>query len=892
MESASTGASSSAGGSGSVSAIRARRAARRRGAAQVASGPLHSAVVPLADAEASAGREPAPPTPPPTPTSPKEPSATLDEGALRELLLASTTSQPRRAVASVEYGCLLLGAGSQSRQDSLRLIDEGMRSLQSPGIKAGTPVAELRRLQRHLAGVQLSRRAAAMAVLADSAALAESAAAHRVDARAKTPVAQSRSARRSVHRTQTKSRVARVQRPSAAVDVGPDDAVAAEAVGLDDAVATRLIQAWCRGWQLRLRMTQSASVLADLSHESLGCAIRCAWSYNQAALDKADASALAAILAAEGRPSAIVVLQAASELLGGREGSLVRGVLAQETDERHDWHWVYARHLAGLTFDFSAATLICELILELAQGRPQQQRRIALDTSSTNVSESSPSSRAAPSSSHQARCEVGDQIERLESIEKIVEESARRLATVKLQVQQHRNDATSTHEQCHATGSEPSIHSLQQRSSAVDAHIAKLLQRSAMLGQRIGPNCDAGDGDSDGGRSGGVGLRLALMGQPLAPNHLENLRALLLADSRDSGGNEAQGSTGAISKGQKHGHRTAADWRRILRPFADDAGQLTWRKFREALLSLSTLSDLLTPAHRSDTALNGASAQQAAERRGSSDLALHVLFDTLDVRCSGSVFIDELHRFLCTEPPVENYLRASQDLISVEVQELRAEAAGLRAWIQHAKQQAEAQKRDASSSGLPGSHSQPRYEFELHVDQPSFYTPFASRDSSRLMSAAQRRHHWQQQVWKHVRVAICHRTLFGRQHASPRQLFASMVIESHHGGGSEGIEAVKTAEPAVIRYDDVVEVLQRLGLGLVHATIADLLSTVEANPAVNGGAIYLESLLAQLSPQHEETETALLLGAEMEPELEIEPQPQPQPQPEPEPQPQPQKAGS
>jgi len=55
-----------------------------------------------------------------------------------------------------------------------------------------------------------------------------------------------------------------------------------------------------------------------------------------------------------------------------------------------------------------------------------------------------------------------------------------------------------------------------------------------------------------------------------------------------------------------------------------------------------------------------------------------VLFDCLDISCSGSVGVDELYKFLCSCP--DDYLLESQRRFNEQIQESRAESAGLKAW--------------------------------------------------------------------------------------------------------------------------------------------------------------------------------------------------------------------
>ena len=54
------------------------------------------------------------------------------------------------------------------------------------------------------------------------------------------------------------------------------------------------------------------------------------------------------------------------------------------------------------------------------------------------------------------------------------------------------------------------------------------------------------------------------------------------------------------------------------------------------------------------------------------------------------------------------------------------------------------------------------------------------------------------------------------------------------------------AGPALILYDDIVDVLRRLGLGFTDSTIAKLLCDVSVDP--NRKTVHLDSFLALLSP--------------------------------------------
>ncbi len=568
------------------------------------------------------------------------------------------------------------------------------------------------------------------------------------------------------------------------------------------AVAASVIQAWCRGRQLRVQMKQPPSALAGMTPECLSCAIRCAWSYNEHTLQRAAASRLASVLAATERaPSAIVALQAASDLLGGigNTSDLVIAVLG----ERVDTERIYARHLAGRTFDFTSAALICELIQELS--RSQSQHSMG-DVSDSVLPPAAPARPTTPPRAQRApayinRDKVDSQIERLESIEKTVHESAQRLAEVKRQMQAGASAPTEEHANSRCL-TRHSMTSLQERCSTADARIQKLVQRHAILGQRIAfaaREHDPDDGDASAG-NGEFGRQL------LPEGHLERLRLLLL---------RAGSAPGRPVDALSYNHRGIAEWRRLLQPFADEAGRLTWRRFREAILSI-----LYVPSEPAQTAA------------ATSDLALHALFDTLDVRCSDTVLIDEVHRFLCTEL-VEDYLRELQSSVSLQIHAARSEAAGLQAWIQ-AKKGKDVAPDDLQFGPTAGC------EFEVYVgDQavPS-YKPFLAQDRQRLTST-QRQLKWREQTWSQVRNAIEHRKVFGRRHSFASELFGSMAIRSD-GPMADG------AGPTLILYDDVVKVLHRLGLGFTAATIAELLSDVDVDPI--HGTVHLDTLLDLLSP--------------------------------------------
>lgn len=573
--------------------------------------------------------------------------------------------------------------------------------------------------------------------------------------------------------------------------------------------AVSLIQAWCRGRQIRLRMKQPPSVLAGLTTDCLSCTVRCAWSYNQGILQKAAASRLASVLAAtQGAPSAIIVLQAASELLGG-VGNMSRfrerphDFIGAVLDERFDLDWVYARHLAGLAFDFTSAALICELILELSVGGPQHSTGGSSDTTlswpALYLRPRTPPREQSRRPAGIDRNKVDDQIGRLENIEKLVQESAERLAEVKLRVQ--RTDASPTAEEHDDAGASTrhSISALQERRSAVDARIEKLVQRDAILSQRIefgthGTSADKGDADDGNDKAGGYLLPSA---------HLDRLRSVLLR-----AGSSPEGSP----DGGTNDCRGATEWRRRLQPFTDEAGRLTWQTFREAIRSTLHGSDGLE-----DTSAT------------TSDLALHVLFDTLDMRCSGTVLIDDLHQFLCAN--MEDYLRGLLSAVSTQLQEARSESAGLHAWIQAKQCQSEGMGYEDRRIGPTAG-----FMFEVCVgDQsPPSYKPFVTQDNRRL-TPMQRQQQWRDQTWKHIRSTICQRHIFGRTHTSASDLFGSMVIESEtvisDGSGA-----------ALIYYDDIVEVLRRLGLGFTDATIAKLMSGVDIDP--NHGTVHLEPFLS------------------------------------------------
>ena len=578
------------------------------------------------------------------------------------------------------------------------------------------------------------------------------------------------------------------------LDDGAEDTV-------EVAASATAIQSWCRGRQLRLQMKQPPSLLAGLPPNCLSCAIRCAWAYNQSTLQRTAASGLAsALAAAAGAPSAVVVLQAASELLGGlgNTSRLVAAVL----DERFDVEWIYARHLAGLAFDFASCALICELILDAHSSHGVS------DNSSTLLSAAPPRATTPPRSPTSVdRDKVDGQIGRLESIERIVQESVQRLAEVKRRMQTTNPSPPTEGRQADGRYlTRHSISSLQERRCAVDARMEKLVKRHGILGQRIEFGASRGsDLDSDDGHAGSDVGR----GQLLPAGYLESLRSLLLRAGSPEGATEESDS--GINSCDR---RSKAEWRRALQPFADEAGQLTWHRFREAMLS--TLYGL-----------DGSGSRAAV----TSDLALHALFDTLDTRCSDAVLIDELHRFLCTES-VEEYVRDLQSAASVEIREARSESAGLQAWIQ-AKKPIDAPSDDDQRSPSAG------FQFEVYVGGEAVpsYTPFAAQDMERLTSA-QRQDKWREQTWKQVRSAISHRKVFGRTYNSAGELFSSMVVgsESDLAGG---------ARTALVRYEDIAGVLHRLGLGFTDAAIAKLLSDVDVDP--NHKTVHLDRLLAVVS---------------------------------------------
>lgn len=398
-----------------------------------------------------------------------------------------------------------------------------------------------------------------------------------------------------------------------------------------------------------LGTTQRPGPLGRLDHACLTCAVRCGWLYNDGALERDSASRLATVLAAfEGGPTAIEVLQAASEMLGGvgatsQQAGLVQDVLSGEYDSRQ----LLRRHRAALKgLDAASCDLIYGLVEELAEVEESQRRswRSPPPLGSEFGESTGFVVLSAPG--------VGGQIERLEIIENEIEESARRLANVKLQLAKRTSrDMTAASGGGGAGGTTgTSIRALRERCSAVDAHVEVLVQRSSKV-------------------------TLQSASSVAQTDQLRRIRELLLdAASETSLGDGALSATSTLVTW------TEADWRRVLLPGAE-AGRLTWPAFRKILSTLLGMS-------------------------GASDLAVHVLFDTLegtDIACTDSVGVDELYKFISVSR--DEYLLEAQCRFTDLIQESRAESAGLKAWI--------ASKVAQEKANAPTVGHQGRFQLEL-----------------------------------------------------------------------------------------------------------------------------------------------------------------------------------